>query len=188
MTLAALLSAIGVTKSSLKDQKIVVYGAGSAGLGIAHQIRDAMMETDGLDREEANGRFWLIDKEGLITQSIAKKAGEGGLRKGLEEFVRSDEEWKDSRNGDGVGLLDVVKKVHPTVLIGTSTQAGAFSEDVVREMSKGTKRPIIFPLSNPSKLVKVKPEDANKWSGDKAPMATGSPFPAVKMGNGKEYM
>lgn len=84
--------------------------------------------------------------------------------------------------------MEVVKQVKPTVLIGTSTHHNAFTEEVVRAMSEGTKRPIIFPLSNPSKLVEVDPKDANTWSKDMALLATGSPFPPVKMSNGKEYM
>ena len=86
-----------------------------------------------------------------------------------------------------IGLLDVVKKVRPTVLIGCSTHAGAFTEEVVKEMAKGTDRPIIFPLSNPTRLVEVTPEQANTWTNGKALMATGSPFPPCKMPNGKMY-
>lgn len=147
------------------------------------------MIAEGLSTEEASKLFYLIDKHGLITESLAKKSK---LRKGLDEFVRPNSEWQDANIPDGeigeVQLLDVVKKVKPTVLIGTSTHSGAFTEDVIRAMSKGVDRPIIFPLSNPSKLVEVKPHDANAWSDDKALLATGSPFPAIKQKNGKDYM
>ena len=94
-----------------------------------------------------------------------------------------------SRDSSGeVGLLDAVKQVKPTVLIGCSTRRGAFTEEVVREMAKGTERPIIFPLSNPTRLVEVTPEQANEWTNGKALMATGSPFPPCKQPGGKEYM
>jgi malate dehydrogenase (oxaloacetate-decarboxylating) len=181
------MAAVSVTKSKLSDQRIVIYGAGSAGLGIAHQLRDALCETDGMNEEEANKLFWLIDKDGLLTEDLAKKSK---LRQGLDPFIRPAEEWKDAaKDVNGlIPLLEVVKRVKPTVLIGTSTHAGAFDEHVVREMSKGVKRPIIFPLSNPSRLAEVNPKDANEWSGDMALLATGSPFPAVKMKNGRDYM
>lgn len=184
MTVAALMSAIGVTKSKLADQRIVVYGAGTAGMGITRQVRDAMAETDNLSMGDANKRFFLMDRYGLIKHSLGDK-----IRAGVEEFARPDEEWEGiADRGGSVGLLDVVKKVKPTVLIGCSTQAHAFTEDVVREMAKGCERPIIFPLSNPSRLAEVDPKDANDWTGGKALLASGSPFPPAKMPNGKDYM
>ncbi|CAE6459169.1 unnamed protein product [Rhizoctonia solani] len=183
VTLACLMAAVGVTKSKLSDQTIVVFGAGTAGLGITRQIRDAMVTIDKTPREEANKKFYLIDKEGLIKASV-----QGGIRHGLEEFVRSDEEWSEVGVTSKVELLDVVKKVKPTVLIGCSTKAGAFTEEVVREMGKHVNRPIIFPLSNPSRLVEVDPKDANEWTEGRALLATGSPFPPAKNPNGKEYI
>ena len=185
MTLAALMAAIGVTKSKLPDQRIIVYGAGSAGLGITRQIRDAMVLMDDIPVEEANKRFWLIDRNGLIKHSL----GPSMIRPELREFTRPDDEWANVRNSDHqVGLLDVVRQVKPTVLIGCSTHSKAFTEDVVREMAKGTKRPIIFPLSNPSRLIEVDPKDANDWTNGKALLATGGPFPPCKMPNGREYV
>lgn len=195
MTLAALMSAIGVTKSKLAEQRIVIFGAGSAGLGIAHQLRDAMVVTDGLSAEDANKKFWLIDRFGLIKQSLGKER----IREGTEDFVRPDDDWADSGDKQAlkdiqanefgsVSLLDVVKYVHPTVLIGTSTKAGAFTEEVVRCMAEHVERPIIFPLSNPSRLVEVHPHKANDWTDGRALLATGSPFPNAKMPNGKDYM
>lgn len=158
---------------------------GSAGLGIAHQIRDAMVESDGISEKEASERFWLIDRHGLITKALANK----GLRKGLDDFVRHDSEWEtaSSETAKDIMLVDVVKVVKPTVLIGTSTHGGAFTKEVVEEMSAHVERPIIFPLSNPSRLVEVHPKDANEWSRDKALLATGSPFQPVRMTNGKLY-
>ena len=185
VTLAAMMSAVGVTKSKLSEQRYVVYGAGTAGLGITKQLRDGIMAIDKLSREAANARFFLLDRHGLVKQSL----GPAKIRDALAEFVRPDDEWAGvPTNADGeVGLLDVVRHVKPTVLIGCSTHAGAFTEDVVRAMAEGTERPIIFPLSNPSRLVEVEPELANAWTNGKALMATGSPFPPCKMPNGKYY-
>jgi malate dehydrogenase (oxaloacetate-decarboxylating) len=113
-----------------------------------------------------------------------KKAGK--VREGIDEFVRAEDEFADA--GDNVGLLEVVKRVRPTVLIGVSTSGGAFSEEIIREMAKHADRPIVFPLSNPSRLAECDPKDANDWTGGKALLATGSPFPPAKMPNGKDYM
>ncbi|KAK0466134.1 uncharacterized protein EV420DRAFT_1709953 [Desarmillaria tabescens] len=180
VTLSCVMSAIGITKTKLCDQRFIVYGAGSAGLGITKQLRDAMVATDGTSEEEANAKFWLVDKHGLIKQSTPD------VRKDLHAFIRSDEEWA-SFTGE-VGLLDVVKQVKPTVLIGCSTHAGAFTEEVVKTMAAHCERPIILPLSNPSRLIEVDPSDANEWTGGKALLATGSPFPPAKMPNGKDYI
>ncbi|KAG1813881.1 uncharacterized protein BJ212DRAFT_1514481 [Suillus subaureus] len=178
VTLAALMAAIGVTKSKLADQRYVIFGAGSAGLGIAKQT--------GVSREEANKKFYLVDRFGLIKQSL----GPNKIRPALQEFVRPDQEWSDIPTNDAgeVELLEVVRKVRPTVLIGCSTKGGAFTERVVRAMKEGCKRPIIFPLSNPSNLVEVDPKDANDWTEGMALLATGSPFPPAKMPNGKDYV
>ncbi|KAI0352278.1 hypothetical protein OH77DRAFT_1428825 [Trametes cingulata] len=185
VTLAAMMSAVGVTKSKLSEQRYVVYGAGTAGLGITKQLRDGIMSIDKLSREDANKRFFLVDRYGLVRESL----GPSKIREALREYVRPDAEWDGVPTDDKgeIGLLDVVKKVKPTVLIGCSTNAGAFTEEVVREMAKGTERPIIFPLSNPSRLVEVDPKLANDWTNGKALMATGSPFPPCKMPNGKDY-
>ncbi|KAJ3993652.1 hypothetical protein F5050DRAFT_1844747, partial [Lentinula boryana] len=186
VTLSTLMAAIGVTKSKLSDQRIIIYGAGSAGLGITKQLRDAMASIDNVPVEEANGKFWLIDKHGLITDSLPD------VREDLKEFVRKDSEWEEFQSqGDSnseIKLLDVVKKIKPTVIIGTSTHAGGFTREVVEAMAEGCDRPIIFPLSNPSRLVEVDPKDANDWTKGKALLATGSPFPPAKMPNGKDYI
>ncbi|KAF9778268.1 hypothetical protein BJ322DRAFT_1025336 [Thelephora terrestris] len=185
VTLAAVMAAIGVTKTKLSDQRFIIYGAGSAGLGVARQIRDAMVLIDGFPVGEANKRFWMIDRYGVIKESL----GPSKIRPELEEFTRPDDEWVNVQNSDNqVGLLDAVRQVKPTVLIGCSTHNGAFTEDVIKEMAKGTERPIIFPLSNPSRLVEVDPKDANDWTNGKALLATGSPFPPCKMPNGKNYV
>ncbi|GFZ48749.1 NAD-dependent malic enzyme [Saitozyma sp. JCM 24511] len=181
VTLAALQAAISVTKSKMEDQRIVVYGSGSAGLGIARQLRDAMRLSTDLSEEEAASRFWLLDKHGLIKKSLGDK-----IRDEIEQsFIRQEDEWGD----DEAGLLEVMKKVKPTVLIGTSTHAKAFTEEVVREMARHVDRPIIFPLSNPTRLCEVEPKDANQWTNGKALIATGSPFPPVDTpGTDKKYV
>ncbi|KAJ7155903.1 hypothetical protein C8R43DRAFT_998374 [Mycena crocata] len=185
VTLACAMAAVGVTKSKLSEQRYIVYGAGSAGLGIARQLRDAIVSADSMSEAEANKLFYLIDKHGLIKQSLGQN-----IREDLRDFVRPDEEWIGVKeNGDGeIGLLETVKKVKPTVLIGCSTHAGAFTEEIIKAMAEGCERPIVFPLSNPSNLVEVDPKDANDWTNGKALLATGSPFPPAKMPNGKDYV
>ncbi|TFK56407.1 hypothetical protein OE88DRAFT_1669769 [Heliocybe sulcata] len=186
VTLACIMSAIGVTKTKLSDQRIVVYGSGSAGHGIASQIRDAIVTMDNLSKEDANKKFYMLDRFGLIKESLGPEKIRGSLR----EFTRPDSEWQDAKTNDNgeVELVEVVKRAKPTILIGCSTRAGAFTEEVIREMAKGCDRPIILPLSNPSRLVEVDPEDANEWTGGKALLATGSPFPPAKNPNGKDYI
>lgn len=179
------MSAVGVTKSKLSDQRFVIFGAGSAGLGIAHQLRDGMVQIDGLSAEEANKRFFLVDRFGLIHEGLGPKK----IRDATREFVRSHDEWRDASKDESgaIGLLEAVRRARPTVLIGCSTAGGAFTEEVIREMKKHTERPIILPLSNPSRLHEVKPQDAMDWTDGTALIATGSPFPPCKLPGGKEY-
>jgi malate dehydrogenase (oxaloacetate-decarboxylating) len=180
------MAAVGVTKTRLSDQRYVVYGAGSAGLGITHQLRDAIVQMEGISVADANRKFYLLDRFGLIKQSL----GPQKIRQNLCDFIQSDEEWKGVPTNDRgeVSLLEVVRKVKPTVLIGCSTHAGGFTEEVVKAMAEGCERPTILPLSNPSRLVEVDPKDATDWTNGKALLATGSPFPSAKMPNGKEYV
>lgn len=185
VALSALLSAVGVTGTNLKDQRIVIYGAGSAGMGIADQIRDGMMMLDGLTQEEANQRFWCIDQGGLLVESMGNS-----LRHSQLAYARPDTEtagWtKETPEVNGHYLMDVIKNVKPTILIGTSTHARAFNEEVVREMAKHNERPIIFPLSNPTALAECDPADANTWTEGRALLATGSPFPPCEY-EGRKY-
>ena len=172
------MSAVAVAGTKLSEQTIVLYGAGSAGLGIVRQVRDAMVTLDGIDKAEATNRFWLVDKHGLVTRKIAAHE----KRPGWEEFAHECDEWSNE------GLLNVVKRAKATVLIGTSTHAGGFTEDVIKALSANTEYPIILPLSNPSRLVEVEPQRAMDWSEGRALIATGSPFPEVGLPNGKKAM
>jgi malate dehydrogenase (oxaloacetate-decarboxylating) len=123
-------------------------------------------------------RIRCVDKPGLLLQGKKDQ-----LTPAQVPYARDDDEWKGKEHGD---LLSVVKEVKPHVLVGTSTKPGSFTEEVIREMAKHVERPVIFPLSNPTKLHEAKPQDLYDWTDGKALVATGSPFPPVKH-NGKEY-
>ncbi|WP_462409487.1 NAD-dependent malic enzyme [Neobacillus sp. Marseille-QA0830] len=181
VTLAAIMSALKVTGQSLKDQRIVVFGPGAAGIGNADQMVDTMV-LDGLSKEEAYDRFWAVDYRGLLTDEI------NDVFKFQQPYTRKAAEVKDwQRNESGnISLLEVVKRVKPTILIGTSGQAGAFSEEIVKEMAKHVERPIIMPMSNPTHLAEAVPENLIKWTEGKALIATGSPFNNVEY-NGVSY-
>lgn len=178
VTLAALLAACDVTKTPLHKQRIVVYGAGSAGTGISHQIVEAMMK-HGLTSEQAHKQFWLIDRQGLLTQ------GDSTLTEAQKPFARAKSELsKWSFQGrDYPSLTDTVHQIKPTVLIGCSAQTGAFSQDIIQTMATSCKRPIIFPLSNPDEKCEAKPDDILNWSEGRALVATGTAFPAVEYRN-----
>ena len=178
VTLAALLAACDVTKTPLNKQRIVVYGAGSAGTGISNQIVDAMVK-HGLTRAQAFKQFWLIDRQGLLTE------GDISLTEAQKPFARpKSERSKWSFQGrDYPSLTDTVHHIKPTVLIGCSAQTGAFSQDIIQTMAKSCKRPIIFPLSNPDEKCEAKPEDILAWSEGHALVATGTAFPAVEYSN-----
>ncbi|KAF5647547.1 malate dehydrogenase (oxaloacetate-decarboxylating) [Fusarium tjaetaba] len=176
VTLAAILSGLHVSKQKLKDLRMVVFGAGSAGLGIADQVRDAIATEGNMSHEEAAKQIWLIDKPGLLTSETE------GVTDSQKIFTKDASEWKD-KDAD---LLSVIKEVRPNVLVGTSTKPGAFTEDVIRAMAEHHERPIVLPLSNPTRLHEAKPEDILKWTNGKALVATGSPFPPVKGPWGKD--
>jgi malic enzyme len=178
VTLAAIMAGLHITKLKLPDMKLVIFGAGTAGTGIADMVRDAIAADSGKSKEEAAKQIWCVDKPGLLLQSHGDK-----LTHGQESYARDDGDWKGKGHDD---LLDVIKEVKPHVLIGTSTKPKAFTEEVVKEMAKHVERPIILPLSNPTRLHEAVPEDLYKWTDAKALVATGSPFPPVKVGD-KEY-
>jgi malate dehydrogenase (oxaloacetate-decarboxylating) len=181
VTLAAVMSGLKVTGATLKDQRIVVFGPGAAGIGIADQMADAMV-LEGLTREEAYDRFWAIDYRGLLTDETTDV-----LKFQMPYVRKADEVSGWARNKDGIiSLMEVVQRVKPTILIGTSGQAGAFTEEIVKEMAKHVKRPIILPMSNPTVLSEAVPENLIKWTEGKALIATGSPFANVEY-NGVSY-
>jgi malate dehydrogenase (oxaloacetate-decarboxylating) len=178
VTLAAIMSALHVAKLKMSDIRVVMFGAGTAGTGIADQIADAMAHETDKSKEEAGKQIWCVDKPGLLLKSKKNE-----LTTAQIPFARDDGEWEGKNHND---LLSVIKEVKPHVLIGTSTKPGAFTEEIVREMAKHVERPIIFPLSNPTRLHEAKPEDLFKWTGGKVLCATGSPFEPVEY-NGKKY-
>ena len=143
-----------------------------------------MVAIDGASVEDATRRFYCIDRPGLLTDDLPA----GLMRDDQHEWARPASEWADERNGkDRIDLVHVVRKIKPTMLVGTSTHAGAFTEEVIRTMASNVERPIIFSLSNPSRLVEVHPHDANAWTEGRALLATGSPFPPAKMPSGRDY-
>ncbi|MCU0279288.1 MAG: NAD-dependent malic enzyme [Candidatus Nanopelagicales bacterium] len=173
---AAILSGVIVTETPLADHRVVVFGAGTAGVGIADQIRDAIVES-GYSQEEACRRIWLVDRPGLLHSSLGDD-----LRDYHRPYARPIEEVREyERDADGrIGLLETVRRVQPTILVGTSTVRGAFSEQVVREMHKHVERPFILPMSNPTSLAEAVPADLLQWTDGQALIVTGSPFEPVK--------
>jgi malate dehydrogenase (oxaloacetate-decarboxylating) len=176
ITLAAAVSAVRVCGSPMRNQRVVILGAGTAGLGIADQLRDAMVR-EGLSREDASARFWLVDTGGLLTDDMGER-----LRDYQAPYARPHGEvkrWKRSDPEGAIDLAEVVREVRPTMLIGVSTAAGAFTEAIIREMAKHCDRPIIFPLSNPAPIAEAAPADLIAWTEGRALIATGSPFQPV---------
>ncbi|GCD45642.1 NAD-dependent malic enzyme [Streptomyces paromomycinus] len=178
ITLAAVRSALDVTGVPFREQRVVVFGAGTAGVGIADQLREAMVR-DGLEGAEATRRIWLVDRPGLLLD------GMDGLRDYQRGYARPREEvenWRaDGAGRDGVDLLTVVRNVRPTVLIGTSTVRGAFTRQIVREMAEHVERPVIFPLSNPTEKIEAMPADLLRWTGGKALTTAGIPVDPVEI-------
>jgi len=175
-----LLSAINVTGVPLTEQRIAVMGAGSAGCGIASLIRKAMIDA-GVPEAEAGQRFFMVDRDGLLVD------GMDGIAPFQQPFLQSKSVvagWQLD-HPDRIALLDVVRNARPTVLIGVSGQAGAFSEPVVRAMAEHNQRPVIFPLSNPTSSAEATPTDLEAWTEGRAVIGTGSPFPPLERGGSK---
>jgi len=169
ITLAAVLSAVKVTGVPMREQKLVVFGAGTAGVGIADQIHDAMMR-DGATAEQATSQIWLVDKQGLLTSDMSN------LRDFQKPYARKPEEVAGWTGGGAISLLETVAHAAPTVLLGTSTAHGAFTEPVIKAMAHGVERPIILPISNPTSRIEAEPQDLIAWTNGKALVATGLPF------------
>jgi malate dehydrogenase (oxaloacetate-decarboxylating) len=175
VNLAAVLSAIDVSGLPLEEHRVVVFGSGTAGIGIADQLRDAMAAA-GLPGDEATRRFWCLGRHGLLTDDRRD------LRDFQQPYARPVGEvtgWTRDAALEGVSLEEVVRRVRPTILIGTSARPGAFSEQVVREMAAHVERPIILPMSNPTALAEAVPSDLFEWTDGRALVATGSPFAPV---------
>jgi len=176
------ISAINVTGIPLEQQKIVVVGFGSAGLGITNLLAQ-FIQDKGLSEKEARARFYAIDRYGLIADNTKD------VRPEQQPYARSAEEVQGWGKPNGeITLLDVVRNVKPTVLIGVSGQAGAFIEEAVREMAKHTARPVIFPLSNPTSRSEATPQDLMDWTQGRALIGTGSPFDPVDIGGKKVHI
>ena len=174
IAVGTILSAINVTGVPLAEQRVAVLGAGSAGTGICALLARAMTEA-GLSEREARGRFYLVDRDGLLLEGTA------GLQPFQAPFAQSRERvaaWK-LPPAARIGLAEVVANARPTVLIGTSGQASAFTEPVVKTMAAHVPRPVIFPLSNPTQRSEATPEQLLAWTEGRAVIGTGSPFPPV---------
>ncbi|KXY03174.1 oxaloacetate-decarboxylating malate dehydrogenase [Bacillus wiedmannii] len=180
VSLAAVLSAVKASGVPLSEHRVVVFGAGTAGIGIADQVRDAMVRA-GLSEEESYKRFWCIDRNGLVTDNMED------LLDFQMPYARKEAEVSEWKQNDVIGLAEVVKHVKPTILIGTSTVAGAFKEEIIKEMASHVERPIILPMSNPTPLAEAKPADLIEWTEGRALVATGSPFEPVTY-NGVTYV
>jgi len=177
VALGAILGAVKVTGKSLKDQQIVMLGAGSAGIGVADGLREAM-KGEGLSEKEARTHFWVIDKDGLLHSGRTDLTPEQSVYAQPESRVLG---WPRTSKGR-IGLADTIGRIDATILIGLSTVGGAFSEPIVREMARKVERPIIFPLSNPTTKSEANAEDLIRWSGGRALVASGSPFAPVSYG------
>jgi malate dehydrogenase (oxaloacetate-decarboxylating) len=165
VTLAAAMAGVAASGGQFAEQRVVLLGAGSAAAGITSQIVTAM-RAEGLTGEQARRRIWLVDSQGLVHSRRAD----------LDAFKR---EYAQPDATD-LSLLEVVKRVHPTILIGTAAQPQAFTEDLVREMARHVSRPIVFPLSNPTSKSEALPVDVIAWTEGRAFVATGSPFDDVQ--------
>jgi malate dehydrogenase (oxaloacetate-decarboxylating) len=176
VTLAAAMAAVAVTGSRLSEQRIVLLGAGSAASGITRQLLTAM-QAEGLTEQAARERIWLVDSHGLVHSERTDLDSEPFKREYAQPVQRA-QGWQADPDGS-LSLLEVVRRVHPTLLIGTAAQACAFDEAVVREMARHTERPIIFPLSNPTSKCEALPCDVVRWTEGRALVATGSPFEDV---------
>ncbi|HEY2469227.1 MAG TPA: NAD-dependent malic enzyme [Terracidiphilus sp.] len=177
VALGAVLGAVNVSRKSLKEQQIVMLGAGSAGIGVVDGLREAM-KGEGLSEQEARNHFWVIDKNGLLHSGRKDLTPEQSVYAQPESRLAG---WTSPSNGH-IGLADVIGKIEAKILIGLSTATGAFSETIVREMARKVERPIIFPLSNPTAKSEANAEDLIRWTDGRALVATGSPFAPVSYG------
>ncbi len=180
IAVAAIMSASRALEQHVRDQRIIIFGAGAAGLGITEQLRAAMV-TDGATTEAARQAIAVLDSRGLLVDDVAQK-----------ETYKEDLAWPISvAEANGLGnpaqrdLAAVIRNFKPTILIGTSGVARSFSEELVREMAQHVGRPVIMPLSNPTDKTEATPEDLVAWTEGRCLVATGSPFPPVPLEKGE---
>jgi malate dehydrogenase (oxaloacetate-decarboxylating) len=179
IALSVVLSALNVSRGRLRDQTVVILGAGSASIGVADSLA-AGMQSEGLSLQEARRRFWLVNTKGLL------HSGRTDLRPEQAAYAQPWEgvaDWADGPTGTTIGLAGVVRHVDTTILIGLSTSPDAFTEPIVREVARKTRQPIILPLSNPTAKAEGKPVDLLRWTEGRALVATGSPFSPVAYGD-----
>jgi malate dehydrogenase (oxaloacetate-decarboxylating) len=180
IVLAAALAGMRVAGTRPSEQRIVIFGAGSAGVGIADQLR-TMMVGDGLDADQATRRFWCVDRQGLLVDDM------NDLRDFQQPYARPRAELSDWASDGPIGLAEVVSRAQPTMIIGTSAQAGAFTESIIREMAAHVQRPMVFPLSNPTDRIEAVPADVIGWTDGRGLVATGTPWDPVAY-RGTEYV
>jgi malate dehydrogenase (oxaloacetate-decarboxylating) len=174
ITLAAAVSAMRICGTLLRNQRIVIFGTGVAGVGIADLLRDVMIDA-GVSAEEATRRFWCVDVDGLLTNDMGDR-----LHDYQASYARPASEVRAwMRDGTAIGLAEVISQVRPTMLIGTSGSAGAFTEPIVRDMARHSERPIIFPLSSPASLAEATPADLIAWTEGRALIVAGGSFTPV---------
>jgi len=175
VTTGTILAAVAASGGKLADQRVVMLGAGSAGVGITNQLIQTMIR-GGMSEAEARGRFYLIDIGGLLHTG---RTDLDDVHRPLAQPKEKLADWDCDTSGE-ISFADVVRNARPTVLVGATGQSGAFTEAIIRQMASTAERPIIFPLSNPTSRVEATPEDIIKWTDGKALVATGSPFDPVK--------
>ena len=176
VVVSGVLAAVKVAGQEFKEQRIAIFGAGSAGCGIAEQLVQAMIN-EGLDEKSARSRFYLIDRFGLLHEGMGDFLS---FQKGLVQDSQNIANW-NVQDRTNITLAEVITNAKPTVLIGVSGQPGKFSESIVKEMADYCDRPIIFPLSNPTSREEAVPQDVLSWTQGRALIATGSPFAAVNV-------
>jgi malate dehydrogenase (oxaloacetate-decarboxylating) len=171
VTVAGLLAAMKLLDSKLGEQRILILGAGSSAIGISDQIVAAMLQ-EGYSAHDAKQKLWLVDSKGLV------HTGRTNLEDSKRRYAQPIERM-GGLDPAGFSFFDVVRKAQPTILIGTSGQHGAFSEEIIREMAKHVERPVIFPLSNPTSKSEATPSELLQWTEGRALIATGSPFQPI---------
>lgn len=175
-----MLAALRHKKEKLSDQRIVIMGAGSAGMGISERIALSIIAES--DEQTAKDCFWLVDRDGLITDQTES------VTEAQQPYVKSREMIQDwnVKDPNAISLEEVVRNLKPTILVGTSAQRGAFTKEIVQEMYQHEKQPIIFVLSNPNEKAEAQPENLYEWTDGAVFVAAGSPFPDVNY-KGKVY-